>query len=50
MTVELRFAQYGKRRMESEIVYTPESALRRPVQLLREMKCDLLASREVGWR
>ena len=36
--------------MNPEIVYSPESALRRPGQLLRDMKRDLLASREIAWR
>ncbi len=32
------------------VVYTPESRLRHPVQLFREMWRDLLASRELAWR
>ena len=32
------------------IVYTPESRLRHPVVLFREMGRDLLASRELAWR
>lgn len=32
------------------IVYTPKSALRHPVRLLREMFRDLFASRELAWR
>jgi len=31
-------------------VYTPDSALRRPLVLLREMFADLLASRGLAWR
>ncbi len=31
-------------------VYTPESALANPAQLLREMLRDLIASRELAWR
>lgn len=31
-------------------IYTPESALRRPGRLFREMFIDLLASRELAWR
>lgn len=31
-------------------VYTPESAIRHPIKLLREMFRDLLASRELAWR
>src|SRR5262249_38339429 len=31
-------------------VYSPESPLRNPSRLLREMFCDLLASMELGWR
>jgi len=33
-----------------KVVYTPESALRRPRQLFNEMMHDLLASRELAWR
>jgi lipopolysaccharide transport system permease protein len=33
-----------------EIIYTPDSLLRRPGQLLRSMAQDLLASRELAWR
>jgi len=33
-----------------EVVYTPESMLRRPVQLCKLMWRDLLASRELAWR
>ena len=32
------------------IIYTPESYLRHPVELLGEMLRDLLASRELAWR
>jgi lipopolysaccharide transport system permease protein len=31
-------------------IYTPESPLRRPRQLIREMMRDLVASRELAWR
>lgn len=31
-------------------VYTPESPLRRPVEMAREMAADLYASRELAWR
>ncbi len=31
-------------------VYTPESSLRRPAQMAREMLGDLLTSRELAWR
>jgi len=31
-------------------VYTPESALANPAQVLREMLRDLIASRELAWR
>jgi lipopolysaccharide transport system permease protein len=34
----------------STTVYTPDSALRHPVRLIREMFTDLLASRELAWR
>ena len=33
-----------------EVVYTPDSQLRRPRQLVRSMVFDLLASRELAWR
>jgi len=36
--------------MPPEVVYTPESLLRHPVQLFRLMWRDLLASRELAWR
>jgi lipopolysaccharide transport system permease protein len=32
------------------VVYTPESRIRHPLQLFREMRRDLLASRELAWR
>lgn len=34
----------------SEVVYTPESSLRKPSKLFGEMWRDLLASRELAWR
>jgi lipopolysaccharide transport system permease protein len=34
----------------TEVVYTPESLLRHPLQLFRAMGRDLLASRELAWR
>ncbi|GAB4187207.1 MAG: hypothetical protein Fur006_26930 [Coleofasciculaceae cyanobacterium] len=36
--------------MPPEVVYTPESMLRHPVQLFKLMWRDLLASRELAWR
>ena len=36
--------------MPPEVVYTPESMLRRPIQLFKQMWRDLLASRELAWR
>lgn len=33
-----------------EIIYTPESSLRHPLKLFKEMWRDLLASRELAWR
>lgn len=36
--------------MPHEVIYTPESMLRHPVQLFRLMWRDLLASRELAWR
>lgn len=39
-----------QQRYPAEVVHTPESQLRRPMQLFREMGRDLLASRELAWR
>lgn len=36
--------------MKNEVVYTPESMLRHPIQLFRLMWRDLLASRELAWQ
>ncbi|MCA1993393.1 MAG: ABC transporter permease [Coleofasciculus sp. S288] len=36
--------------MPPEVVFTPESTLRHPIQLLKQMWRDLLASRELAWR
>lgn len=33
-----------------EIVYTPESAIKHPIKLLKQMWCDLLVSRELAWQ
>lgn len=33
-----------------KVVYTSESRVRHPIQLVREMGRDLLASRELAWR
>lgn len=33
-----------------EVIYTPESRLRHPAQLFKEMGRDLLASRQLAWR
>ncbi|NJO41931.1 MAG: ABC transporter permease [Cyanobacteria bacterium CRU_2_1] len=33
-----------------EVLYTPESRLRHPIQLFREMGRDFLASRDLAWR
>jgi lipopolysaccharide transport system permease protein len=38
------------RSRQSEVLYTPESRLRHPVQLWRAMWRDLLAARELAWR
>ena len=35
---------------QSEVIHTPESLLRHPNQLFRQMWRDLLASRELAWR
>ncbi len=39
-----------KRHKQPEIIYTPESSLRHPLKLFKEMWYDLLASRELAWR
>ena len=36
--------------MPPEVVHTPESLLRHPVQLFQQMWLDLLAARELAWR
>lgn len=36
--------------MPPEVVHTPESLLRSPVQLFQQMWLDLLAARELAWR
>jgi len=40
----------GRRQLQLEITYTPESLLRHPRQLFRQMWYDLLAARELAWR
>lgn len=39
-----------KKNSFSRVVYTPESQMRRPIQLWKMMWRDLLASREIAWR
>ena len=39
-----------KSNQQSEVIHTPESLLRHPDQLFRQMWRDLLASRELAWR
>ncbi|HLP87773.1 MAG TPA: ABC transporter permease [Nostocaceae cyanobacterium] len=34
----------------TEVIYTPESTLRHPLQLCRQMWLELLAARELAWR
>jgi lipopolysaccharide transport system permease protein len=36
--------------MPKEVIHTPESLLRHPIQLFKQMWWDLLASRELAWR
>ncbi|OKH28219.1 polysialic acid transporter [Chroogloeocystis siderophila 5.2 s.c.1] len=36
--------------MPPEVIYTPHSKLRHPIQLFKQMGYDLLASRELAWR
>lgn len=38
------------RRIPPEVLYTPHSKLRHPIQLFKQMGRDLLASRELAWR
>lgn len=38
------------RNRRPEVIYTPESRIRHPGQLWREMRQDLLASRDLAWR
>lgn len=40
----------GRNSLLPEIIYTPESQLRHPLQLWRAMRDDLLASRDLAWR
>ena len=40
----------SKSRTSIEVVYTPESEIRNPLQLFKGMWFDLLASRELAWR
>ncbi|MBE9126686.1 MULTISPECIES: ABC transporter permease [unclassified Coleofasciculus] len=40
----------GRRKLLLDVTYTPESLLRHPRQLFRQMWYDLLASRELAWR
>lgn len=44
------FAAKRRSNVPLEVVYTPESVLRRPIQLFQQMWRDLLASRELAWR
>lgn len=44
------FAAKRRSNVPTEVVYTPESVLRRPIQLFQQMWRDLLASRELAWR
>lgn len=36
--------------MPSEVVYTPQSLIKHPIKLLKQMWQDLLASRELAWQ
>ncbi|MBV8884339.1 MAG: ABC transporter permease [Chroococcidiopsidaceae cyanobacterium CP_BM_RX_35] len=38
------------RNAKTKVIYTPESQIRHPLKLFRDMKRDLLASRELAWR
>lgn len=40
----------ARNREPQYVIYTPESRLRHPLQLFKEMGRDLLASRELAWR
>jgi lipopolysaccharide transport system permease protein len=46
----LNLTMTGPNHLLRETLYTPESRVRRPLQLWREMRRDLLASRELAWR
>lgn len=39
-----------QQRYSTEVIHTPESRLRHPVQLIKEMGRDLLSSRDLAWR
>jgi lipopolysaccharide transport system permease protein len=36
--------------MKPEIIYTPKNSLKKPLQLLQQMKLDILASRQLAYR
>ena len=40
----------SKKYQQYEAIYTPESSLRHPVRLFKQMWLDLLSSRELAWR
>jgi len=42
--------QLGKSDQSTEVIYTPDSQLRRPGQVFGGMVHDLLTSRELAWR
>ena len=44
----MKFDQNSSDRLE--VIYTPESRIHQPIELVREMWRDLLAARELGWR
>lgn len=44
------FITFRPKSTASKVVYTPESQLRHPVQLIKEMGRDLLNSRELAWQ
>ncbi len=47
-----KFPSYNRKRSRSslKVIHRPESRMRKPLQLFKEMWRDLLASRELAWR
>jgi lipopolysaccharide transport system permease protein len=45
-----KLSQAANQRLNKIVVYQPESQLKNPIQLFKEMGRDLLGSRELAWR